>query len=262
MTPQHSTIVLTLAALALAGCGAPAAQHDEPEARASATTGSLTVTLLSHQPLAVGLNEVFYDITRDGAPVTEAAVVQKPVMNMATMKHACPLVNPEGAANHHGQFEGKLVFTMPSSELETWDLTLEVTPEGDAAPTLVKLEALAVADSAARKSVDLFGQAHVVTLTFDGAPRVGSNPYFVTVHRPENMMKMTFLPVTDLTLVATPQMPSMGHGSSGNVNPTHVGGGVYEGTVNFSMAGDWVVHLELVGAGDTVLGTLEWPFEL
>jgi YtkA-like len=262
MTPSRAVLPLAVFALASSAC-APAAPDDHGAQKvAAAQSGALTVTLLAAHPLKVGLNEVFYEISRDGTPVTEAAVVQKPLMTMMAMKHACPLVNPEGQANHHGQFEGRLVFTMPSSQMETWALTVEVTLPGEATATAVTFDTLEVADSAARKSLDLNGVGHVVTLSFEGDAKVGSNAYFVTVHRPETAMKMNYLPVTDLTLIGRPEMPSMGHGSSGNVNPTHLGGGVYEGSVNFSMAGDWVLSLELLGPGDAQLGQLEWDIAL
>lgn len=261
---------LTLALTALLACGAPPvpaepsveAPDSEVQPLLSARSDGLTVTLLATRPLSVGLNAVFYEIVRNGAPVTRATVAQRPVMNMTSMKHSCPLVDPPAEANAHGRFEGQLVFTMPSSEDETWDLSLEVTLPGETVPSTVTFERLAVADSRARKSVTLDGVMHVVTLTFDGQPKVGKNKYSVTVHRPETAEKMRFLPAVDLALVGTPEMPSMGHGSSGNVNPVHVRGGVYQGTVNFSMLGDWVLHLTLKGANGAALGTLDWSFML
>jgi hypothetical protein len=41
------------------------------------------------------------------------------------------------------------------------------------------------------------------------------------------------------TVTFTTTMLSMGHGSSGNVNPAHAGGAHYRGKVNFTMSGDW-----------------------
>ena len=257
-----STVTVCLGLLFASGCAAPAAAPAALTAVATAERDALSVTLLSAHPLAVGLNQVFYEVTRAGAPVTQATVVQKPLMTMASMQHACPLVNPEAAADESGRFGGKLVFTMPSSDMDVWTLTVEVTLPGESAPAAVKFGPLAVADSKARRSIELNGQSHVVTLSFDGPPRVGANPYFVTVHRPADAMKMGYLPVEDLTLVGTPSAPAMGHGSSGNVNPASIGGGVYAGTANFTMPGDWVLHLELLGAGDARLGTLDWDVPL
>jgi hypothetical protein len=90
---------------------------------------------------------------------------------------------------------------------------------------------------------------------------VGKNEYTVSVHRPVDMMKMEWAPVTDLTILGTPEMPSMGHGSSGNVNPVPTADGLYTGTANFSMAGDWVLHVDL-RSGDQSLGTVDYAWNL
>jgi hypothetical protein len=52
-----------------------------------------------------------------------------------------------------------------------------------------------------------------------------------------------------MTVEITPEMPSMGHGSPNNVNPVHTGNGHYKGTVNFTMTGDWRIHLKLTRNG-------------
>jgi hypothetical protein len=248
--------------LALLACGPAPATEAPPTSLATATQGALTVELLSRAPLAVGQNHLFYRVTKDGQHVTRASLVQRPLMHMQTMQHGCPKVDPVGPADADGFFTGTVIFTMPSSEMETWDLGLEVTLDGDAAATTVSFPNLPVADSAAKKTLTMNGMTTIVTLAFtSGAAVVGKNEYTVSVHQPKDMMNTDFVPVTDLTIVATPEMPSMGHGSSGNVNPTHAGHGIYTGTVNFSMGGDWVLHLDLQ-SGDTSLGTVDYAWNL
>ena len=63
----------------------------------------------------------------------------------------------------------------------------------------------------------------------------------------------------DLTLEITPEMPTMGHGSPGNVNPTPQGNGHYLGTVNFTMAGPWTVTV-VAKRGQAVLGEAVFEF--
>ncbi len=138
-----------------------------------------------------------------------------------------------------------------------------MTPHGESAATTVTFNALGVADSGARKMLTSGTTSTLLTFNFrGGAPHVGSNEVTVSAHRAADMMKMSWLPVTDLTFAATPEMPSMGHGSSGNVAPTHVGGGLYTGTVNLSMSGDWVVHLDVTGAEGASLGRLDFSYSL
>ena len=47
---------------------------------------------------------------------------------------------------------------------------------------------------------------------------IGLNPVVVTLHESTDM-GMTFTPVNDAAIALDPQMPSMGHGSPGSVNP-------------------------------------------
>ena len=66
-------------------------------------------------------------------------------------------------------------------------------------------------------------------------------------------------PLDDLTLEITPEMPTMGHGSPGNVNPTPQGNGHYLGTVNFTMSGPWTVTV-VAKRGEAVLGEVVFEF--
>ena len=72
---------------------------------------------------------------------------------------------------------------------------------------------------------------------------VGNQDLNIMIHKMATMM--SFPEVTDMDIVFWPEMVSMGHSSTGNVDPVHVSNGLYTGTVNLSMAGDWRLHLEL-----------------
>lgn len=258
---MKSTSSLLLSAIVLfVGCG-PASQPERtPSLLTQATQDGLTVELLTYGPFAVGQNRVFYRLSRDGQPVTEATLKQKPMMHMATKSHPCPLVDPPAAAGDGGLFEGLLIFTMASGENEPWKLGLEVT-EGAGAPVTVDLGVVAVADSAFKKVLTRDTSRKVIfTFGFPDGPRVGANAVLVTAHEPKEM-GMRFEPVDDLALTMTPEMPSMGHGSSGNVDPTQSAPGLYRGTVVFNMAGDWVVSFT-IAAGEAQLGTASFALDL
>jgi hypothetical protein len=60
------------------------------------------------------------------------------------------------------------------------------------------------------------------------------------------------VPVNDYSIVLTPEMPSMGHGSPNNVNPTFSSNGHYTGKVNYTMTGDWRLNLSLSQSGTLV----------
>ncbi|MBK8881190.1 MAG: FixH family protein [Bacteroidales bacterium] len=72
-------------------------------------------------------------------------------------------------------------------------------------------------------------------------PKVGMNDIELTLHRKATMMDW---PSDDTyTIEITPEMPSMGHGSPNNVNPSSIGNGHYKGKVNFTMTGEWRVNV-------------------
>jgi hypothetical protein len=232
-----------------------------PPVRATGTTDALTVELLAVDALHVGQNVVRYRVTNGGVAAPRALISQRPLMDMGTMKHACPLQNPARDADADGLFTGLLVLTMPTVDGGRWTLDLDVALEDGATPVRVSLGEVAVTDSTLKQVVTRDGKKVIITVGFPEKAHVGSNTLVVTAHRAKDMMMMEYVPVTDLAFTLTPEMPSMGHGSANNVAPTLGDDQLYRGTVNFSMAGDWVVHLG-VASGDATFGTLDFPFEL
>ena len=256
---KHSLLLVSLSLLA---CGpAPTPQPVKPTQLTLATTGTLSVELLTFAPLTVGQNRVFYRVKNEGAEVPHAEMVQHPVMQMETMKHACPLQNPDHMPNADGLYEGLIVFTMASSEMDVWSLTLDVALSHDGLSQRVDFGAIAVGDSTMKKVVTRDGKKIVLSLGYPQAPHVGSNPVVVTAHQATDMTMMDFSAVGDLTFTLTSEMPSMGHGASGNVSPVRGDDGLYRGTAIFSMAGDWVVHLG-VSAGETALDQFDFAVDL
>jgi hypothetical protein len=252
--------LLSLSVLALA-CGPAPSTEVPPTSLALASSGALTVELLSFSPLAVGQSRVLYKVTQDGQPVTKATLAQKPVMHMTTMTHGCPLQNPAGEANADGLFEGLIVFTMATMDQDYWNLALDVTVDGAASPVTVDFGKVTIADSTMKKVVTRGDKKIILSYGYPAAPKVGANEVVITAHMPTDMMKMNFATVDDLTFTLTPEMPSMGHGSNGNVNPTRGDDGLYRGTVVFSMPGDWVVHLNVLAA-DAQLATYDFALDI
>jgi len=82
-----------------------------------------------------------------------------------------------------------------------------------------------------------------ISLVMPVAWKVGNNVFEITVNMMQDMMN--FPVCSDLTVEITPEMPSMGHGSPNNVNPVYVSNGHYVGSVNFTMTGDWRIHMVL-----------------
>lgn len=250
-------LALSLAlAVTLAGC--PSDPKEDPAAPktsiAVASAGELNVELLSDGPLSTGLTPIFLKIsTATGQPVTDATVTFTPVMAMLTgTSHGCPLLGPP-TLDADGLYRLDVVFNMASGDLTgSWSATVGVTRPAAALAEVV-FPLLTVTDSGSAKpfsytNPDSSVTKYISSLDFVSAPRVGLNPVIVTLHRMDGAM--IFTGVDDATLVLDPQMPSMGHGSPGSVNPTITStSGVYEGQLSFSMAGTWETTLTVTIPG-------------
>ena len=249
--------------LVLATACGPAKENNETQNIPVVTEQSvdgLKVEILAQNTFSVGQNRVFYRVTQNDELVTQATLSQKPLMQMTTHQHRCPVINPESSANSNGLFEGLLVFNMASMTDAYWTLAVEVTLPGET-PITVGLGRLEVAESTWKKMLTRpDGRSILLTAGFLDAPQVGKNTLMVTAHESANM-GMAFVPQDDLTFTLTPEMPSMGHGSSGNIAPTLSKPGLYQGTVNFSMAGDWTLTLG-VKAQDSSLATVTFGMNL
>jgi len=92
-----------------------------------------------------------------------------------------------------------------------------------------------------------------LALYLETEPHVGLNPVSVKVTQTP-----TGSAVTNVMFRIDPTMPSMGHGSPGNVHPVHHDNGWYRGTCNFTMTGDWDIALIRMDH-DTVMHTVHFP---
>lgn len=68
----------------------------------------------------------------------------------------------------------------------------------------------------------------------------GEQPFVILLYDQE-----TDTPVTDAEVEHESRMPAMGHGGGDEQNPTHDQYGVYDGTINPIMPGDWVVNVDV-----------------
>jgi len=243
--------------LAGAGCSAstePGTQSEKVSV-GSAADGELSVELLTDTRLETGMTPIYLRIAASGQPVTDASVTFVPLMTMTgTMSHSAPVIGPV-ALDSDGDYRCDVVFQMATSEMGSWSATVKITRTGGA-PVEVAFPSLAVADSGRAKTFLYTDPAtsaqtkYVASLNFSKPPKVGLNTVVLTLH--ERVDAMTFVPVLDATMTMDPQMPSMGHGSPGSVNPTATSQGRYEGQLSFSMAGAWETTVAVERGGVAV----------
>lgn len=283
---RQNSLMLAISLAVLTGCGSTAAAGSDAVAGdaagsadtsgdgvvtsfpgltsiAKGTQGSASVELFSANPLTTGINRVFYHVQVDGKTAAEANLVQHPEMAMMGMAHACPVTNPSSTANADGLFAGDLIFQMASGSGESWSLEVRLTPDGGT-ETAVDLGTLTVT-AAPYLATFKIGEGmsavyYVVAMELAAKAHVGLNDYVISVHQaaPD---KMSYAPVIDAALTVTPEMPSMGHGSTGNVDPVYTKDGFYAGKANFSMPGTWRIKLHLARTGQDV-GNAEFNWTL
>ena len=254
------SLLSSIAALSLAACGGSTATPTSTKVSlGTAVAGTYTVELLADAALGTGANAIFAKVTTTatGVPVTDARLTLRPMMDMGTMQHSCPVTGPFAYDATDALYHTGVVFQMPG----TWAATATLTPSGGS-PVAASFPALTVTDTGYAKSfavgTGMAATSYVLSMNFASAPVVGLNPIAVRLYSSSDT-GMTFTPVDDASIAIDPWMPSMGHGSTGNVNPTLVASGLYEGKVSFSMTGAWETRVTVSRAGATLVSTPAQP---
>lgn len=211
---------------------------------ASATnTANQTVKLFSESgTLTTGYTNIYVTVTDDQGNSVENALVEfAPLMQMTSMAHACPVEQPAFNATT-GKYKGALVFIMSSMG---GDWTLDVSVDG--VPVTFDLNVEESATKVVGSYMGSDGVTYFISLLRPTNWQVGMNDFEVLIHKRESMM--SFPADDDFTIDMDPEMMSMGHGSPNNVSPVSIGNGHYNGDVNFTMTGDWRMHMALSKAG-------------
>jgi hypothetical protein len=210
---------------------------------AASGTG-LTVLLYMDEEPFMGYNYV-YAVVKDDATdelLSNAQVMFEPLMDMGNMVHSCPIEQPTWNADVDA-YKGAAVFIMPSVN-GTWTIDVEVTHPTTAAKGKATFP-ITVIDKPETRLISFMSQSDnskvFVALLDPRNPEVGMNDYHLAIFTKANMM--SFPPISDLQIEIDPEMPTMGHGSPNNVNPTALGYGHYMGEVNFTMTGYWKVNM-------------------
>jgi len=229
-------------------------------AEAISINSSFKVEMYSKDSLFVGYNRLYFKITDNssGISVNQATVTLHPLMDMVSFKHSCPVENPANNLPVDGYYEGVIIFSMPGTN--SWTVGVDITANGKTETSLIHLtkviatnpvQNIVVIDSVMNGGV-LTQTKYPISLVVPPTWKVGINPFEITVNMMQDMMN--FPVCSDLTVEITPEMPSMGHGSPNNVNPVYVSNGHYVGSVNFTMTGDWRIHM-VVKKGTRIIST-------
>jgi hypothetical protein len=253
MNARRLTSLAVAAALAgaLAACTSPV--HDEAAPRVlvgRASAGSYDVQLWTAGGLTRGLNSIYVKVIAGSTQVTDAEVTFDPLMTMTSMSHRCPVLGAP-TLDADGLYRTDVVFQMKSMPPDdVWSATVTVKRPADVAASTATFPSLVVADAPRTKSFTDGVTKLLVSFNLLASPRVGQVPVAVTVHQTTDM-GMHYDPVISATIHLVHSMPSMGHGGSGTVDPTHASSvGRYDGgMVGYTMDGDWVTSVSVTADG-------------
>lgn len=210
-----------------------------------------------------GYNEIYvalFDST-DGSKLSRGHFKIVPMMDMGSMQHSAPVENSGDTASTNGYFKSAVIFSMAGSS-EQWWLNISFHNHKNEKYGTGKFN-LAVKSSSPAKfksTVVAADNNSSVFISFvnPSKPVVGINDFEVVLHKKKSMME--YAPIDDYTIEIEPTMPSMGHGSPNNVNPTLTSKGHYKGKVNFTMSGLWRIALKLY-KNDTLVSSDQY-FEI
>lgn len=214
-----------------------------------ASSSNTKVEIWADEELFVGYNMLYAKLSdaTTGDAIDESMVQFIPMMNMLSgMKHSAPVDNPVSEQAVNSLFPGAINFIMPSgTDIGSWILKVKVQNQIRNVEDFVELDLNVITPEKTRmySFATEDGMKYFVSYHFMEKPKVGVNDFEVMIHTKQSMD--SFPAVTDFTIIMEPEMPSMGHGSPNNVPPTHKGNGHYVGKVNFTMTGDWRIHLNL-----------------
>lgn len=177
-----------------------------------------------------------------GNPINDKTLDFYPEMSMGRMKHGGPYEHPLALGD--GWYRSPMVFIMADiPQMGTgWQLHT-IRSHGGIKDTLaIKIPVTAAASMRTMSSGTRDDSRVFISCLLPDNVKQGKHQIRFLM----NKMDGHHFPVLDNYVIKLKtNMPSMGHGSSGNVAAESIGHGYYEGIVNFSMVGSWDVIVEL-----------------
>ena len=222
---------------------------------ANKTSGDYTFELVSEDTELKEGHNVFYIRATDNSGNSIAKdITVNLMMDMGMMMHSTPFMSEVVTLNEKEYIKVDATFIMASAG-GTWFVTFK----SETMNIDERIDYTVTATGNVKRFI-FDEKSYFVTLRSLDSPKVGINDFIVSIHTRESMM--IHPAVTDLTTEVEMLMPSMGHGSDGNVSPVHTENGVYAGKVNFNMTGDWQITLKLkrddIMIGEPIVYTLDF----
>lgn len=179
---------------------------------------------------------------KDGKPYNSSSLDFYPQMDMGMMKHGGPFEHP--TALGEGWYRGPMVFIMADipDMGEGWHLYTIVERDNKKDTVAIKVPVTEAKTMRTMSSGTRDDSRVFISNLLPDTVKQGRHPIKFLMSRMEHH---SFPPLDGYVIKLKTNMPSMGHGSSGNKDAEGIGNGYYEGEVNFSMAGQWEIIAEL-----------------
>lgn len=215
-------------------------------------TAGTKLELYADDTLRTGYNRLYIRAldSATNAVIRDAQFTLNPTMDMGSMTHSCPTEQPTSSQISGDLFPAAAIFTMDGNDAQQWSLSISFRSTARKEGSLTFPISVVKGMFPPKILLDSNGNEMILAMLPLAKPIVGMNDVEFAVF---SNTSDVYTPIDDLTMTITPEMPSMGHGSPNNVNPTTKGNGHYTGKVNFIMTGEWKINLALNRAG-TIVG--------
>jgi len=225
-----------------------------------------------------GWNEIRARITNSQGGVSNvSSLTFLPVrIDSEGKKASCPHRHELVHDQEGGYFLGHAVFTEESGPDGNWTVRIGVAVSGQThtAEQNISVEKQLNKNLGMVAFTGTDGERYLIALASPTKPKVGENELVAGVYKrvqasglpPEGKfpdgLQFLYAQADGLALKLDPRMPepSMGnHSSPNNKDPAQRDGGLYRGTVNYTMTGNWTLNFILLDENGTVIKGTEVP---
>ncbi|MCC6866391.1 MAG: hypothetical protein IT280_09575 [Ignavibacteria bacterium] len=153
--------------------------------------------------------------------------------------HATP-VEPQYNYNAaFGMFTGYLIMLMPGDSTSRWYAYYNYNDEFSA--DSIRFDVGWDEKTKFKIFTDIKAElSYLITVVTPEDPFKGLNEFTCLLHESPNFIDFTQVNTAEMYL--RPVLDSLNHTSAGNQNPVYIGGGIYQGKVNFDYTGGWKLY--------------------
>ena len=250
-------------------------EYFEFKTAASFTSGHYNISIEAlNGTFYKGYNEIRLKIVNNqtNQPLDNSTVTFLPVhTNTAGTKASCPHRYRLTYIPNGQYYKGYAVFTSQSNPMESWDLYIGFSDHNQ---TYGTNQAVSVQNQT-NKNLNMTeftgndGEHYCIALVAPQKPQVAENKLVAGIYKYNKPSEpagafpdpsvFSYSEADRYTLLLDPRMPepSMGnHSSPNNVDLTQQADGLYYGTVNYTMTGNWTLNFIMLNQnGEVVKGT-------